>query len=638
MDPEPSHLLFAVRDFDSSVVYSCMVISVLLIISGLIAAGETAFFSFTPTDMKQIADANTSTSKRIIQITENPKKLLATVLLGNNLIMIAIIILFAELIDQLFVFDEGQEYIKFLLDAIGVTFLLLIVCEVVPKVYANQNPLRVANFMALPIQFLEISLRPLTWVLLSTTSIIDKRIKRKAADITVDELGHALELTFEGQQSTDEKKILEGIVKFGNTSVSQIMRSRMDVIAIDCDTRFDELVPLIISCGYSRLPVYKDTLDKIEGILVTKDLLPYLEEKEFDWKKLLRDPFFVPENKKIDDLLADFKHERTHMAIVVDEYGGTTGVVTLEDVLEEIVGEITDEFDDEEITYTKIDDFNYVFEGKTLLNDIYKILKIDGDVFEKSKGESDTLAGFLLEISGRFLNRNEKVKFDKYLFTVEAIDKKRIKQVKITINDIYDQLENSLKVKTTLVLLPFFFLFTSCSDSDSSTPRPRGYFRIELPEKKFDTVSVAEQPFSFISNSAASFKQKSNLDAEKDFSVLDYPKLRATFYFTHKTINDTNLARMIDDCHALAYNHTGKADDIIPVKIHHPSNSVYGLIYEFKGNAATPIQFYVTDSTKHFLRGSLYFYARPNYDSILPVLNYVRKDLDTILSTLHWKN
>jgi putative hemolysin len=639
MDTPPLPLLFAVKEFDSLIIPQVGVILVLLVLSGLIAATEIAFFSLTPGELKTLEGANTNISKRILAIVGDTKKVIATVLVGANLVNIAIIILFAELIDTIFTFGPGQEYIKFLIDAVAVTFLLLLVCEVVPKVYANQNAYRVANIMAVPFQFLEGMLRPLTWILLSSSSYIDKRFRRRTHDVTVDDLGHALELTIKKDEtSEEEKRILEGIVRFGNTEASQIMKSRMDVVAVDSNITFDQLVPVILMSGYSRIPVYTDSLDKIVGVLVAKDVLPYLDEPaSFDWKKLIREPYYVPGHKKIDDLLMDFRHERTHMAVAVDEYGGTLGIVTLEDVLEEIVGDITDEFDDEDITYTKIDDNNYVFEGKTHLTDIYKVLRIDGDEFEKSRGEADTLAGFLLEISGRFLSKNEKIKFEHYLFTVEAADKKRIKQIKITINDAIDDTGSSTGIKTTLILIPLFMMMlVSCGDN-TTTPRPRGYMRIELPKHAYDSIP-SDQPFSMIKSTASKYVQKALMQSENHYAELTYPKLKATHYLTYIEItNDTMLAKLIDDCHQLAYNHSGKADDIISVKVEHPEHNVYGLIYEFKGNAATPLQFYVTDSTKNFLRGSLYFYARPNFDSIKPVLDYVREDLDKGLESLKWK-
>jgi len=633
---DPLPLLFALKQFDNAIIVQSLIILVLLVVSSLIAAAEIAFFSLTPSEVLALEQDDHPTSKKVVKMLADPKRFLATVLLGLNLVNIVVIILFATMIDIVFEFDADQEYLRILIDAGAVTFLLLLVTEVVPKVYATRNALKVVNTMVVPIQALTSILRPLSWVLLSTTSVFEKRFRRTYEKITVDELGHALELTFKNETSEEEKRILEGIVRFGNTSVSQIMKPRMDVIAVDESTNFKELIPVIIDSGYSRIPVYKETIDKIIGILVVKDLLPHMDEPAgFEWQKFIRPSFYVPGNKKIDDLLSDFRHEKVHLAVVVDEYGGTLGIITLEDVLEEIVGDITDEFDDEDITYTKIDDHNYVFEGKTHLVDIYKVLKIDGDDFEKSRGEADTLAGFLLEISGRLMQKSEKITFENYLFTVEAADKKRIKQVKITINDKEENGNGNL-LKKTLVLIPLVMLMVSCGGDEGGIPRPRGYFRIELPAATYDSVQTT-QPFTFIKNKQALFQEKSSNPQDKNFTVLTYPKLKATIYLTYLTVNDTNLAYLINDCHALVYDHAVKADDIVPDRVDYNTNKVHGLVYDIKGNAATPLQFYVTDSTRHFLRGSLYFYARPNYDSILPVLKYIRHDLDTGLSTLKWK-
>lgn len=290
--------------------------------------------------------------------------------------------------------------------------------------------------MSNPILVLRKLLWPISQLLIKSSSVIDRRIKKKSSSMTVDELGHALEITLSDEESHNgEKKILEGIVKFGNTDVKQIMKPRMDVVAIDSSTRFYALISHIIDAGFSRVPVYEGTLDKIKGVLYIKDLLPYLDKDDhFNWHSLIREAFFVPENKKIDDLLKEFKDSKIHLAVVVDEYGGTQGIVTLEDVIEEIVGDITDEFDDESISYTRIDESNFVFEGKTSLIDIYKVINIDGEEFENAKGESDTLAGFLLEQIGKMPVKGDIIKFQNYTFLVEAADKRRISQVKLTIN------------------------------------------------------------------------------------------------------------------------------------------------------------------------------------------------------------
>jgi gliding motility-associated protein GldE len=310
----------------------------------------------------------------------------------------------------------------------------LLLGEVIPKIYANRSPLKLAAFMAFPVYYLRTFLKPFSSILVSSTNFIDKRIKKRGHNISVNELSQALELTSDENDTDEDQKILEGIVRFGNLDVKQVMTSRVDVVSIDEKLSFSDVISIILESGYSRIPVHKDNFDNIRGVLYIKDLLSYLEEKDnFDWTKLIRKPFFVPENKKIDDLLREFQSKKTHLAIVVDEYGGSSGIISLEDILEEIVGEISDEFDDDDLVYSKLDEYNYVFEGKTSLNDVYRVLDISGELFEEEKGESESLAGFALEIFGRIPQKNEKTKFNDYLLTVDAADKRRIKRIKITL-------------------------------------------------------------------------------------------------------------------------------------------------------------------------------------------------------------
>ncbi len=302
------------------------------------------------------------------------------------------------------------------------------------KYLHDVNAMKFASFMATPIKVLNATLSFVSIPLLSLTSIIEKRLGKKQQNFSVEKLSQALEITSEEATTKDEQKILEGIVNFGNTDTAQVMCPRMDVFALSDDEIFLEVVKKIIRKGHSRIPVYKDTIDEVIGVLYTKDLLPHLNKKTFQWKKVLREPFFVPENKKLDDLLKEFQEMKNHLAIVVDEYGGTSGIVTLEDIIEEIVGDISDEFDDDDLAYSKLDDHNYVFDGKIVLKDFYKVLDdIDETTFEETKGEAETLAGFILEISGKFPEKNEVVQFNEYQFKIEALDKKRIKQVKVTL-------------------------------------------------------------------------------------------------------------------------------------------------------------------------------------------------------------
>ena len=405
---------------------------ILLVSSALISGSEVAFFSIDAKNREFLSNEKDAKSARVLDLLLRPKRLLATILIANNFINIAIVILSTFIINNLFTFEESEKLLNFLITVVIATLLILMLGEVIPKVYAANNSVKLAKIMGAPLVFIEKLCLPLSTVLVRSTSFIDKRIKKSATEISVHDLDHALEITDIEGVTDEDKKILEGIVKFGETDVKQIMKSRVDVVAFDQSTNFDELLPQIIEKGYSRIPIFDESFDNITGVLYVKDLLPKLGQDNFDWATLLRQPFFVPESKKIDDLLRQFQDSKVHMAIVVDEYGGTSGIVTLEDVIEEILGEISDEFDDDDLVYSKIDENNYVFEGKISLVDMYKIMDIEGDLFEDEKGEADTLAGFLIEKSGKIMKKNERMKFGEYSFEVEAADKRRIKQVKVT--------------------------------------------------------------------------------------------------------------------------------------------------------------------------------------------------------------
>jgi gliding motility-associated lipoprotein GldD len=409
------------------------------------------------------------------------------------------------------------------------------------------------------------------------------------------------------------------------------MKSRQDMIAFDGETEFSELIQKIIESGFSRVPVYEDNLDTIKGVLYIKDLLPHLEKgNDFKWKELLRPAFFVPENKKIDDLLKEFKETKIHLAIVVDEYGGTQGLVTLEDVLEEIVGDITDEFDEEKIIYTKIDRENYLFEGKTSLIDIYRILNIEPEPFEDKKGESDTLAGFLLELSGKMPQKNDKINFMEYKFTIEAVDKRRIKTVKITLPED----RNPLGSLMSALLVILLFSFSSCG-SDSVLPKPKGFMKTNYPEKNYERVETS-CPYTF-EIPKYSVLQDKPIQGDTCFKDLLFPYFNASIHITYKSIsNDSILAKYMEDSHNLAYDHGEKADDIKKIPVFDTVNNVYGIVYDIIGNVASQTQFFLTDSSNHFIRGALYFNHRPNYDSLIPAINYIHEDIDHLIKTLRW--
>ncbi|WP_237277466.1 gliding motility-associated protein GldE [Tenacibaculum ovolyticum] len=441
MDTDPNSLFLALPNIDLLTMINSLVLLFLLVLSALVSGAEVAFFSISKTQL----DALSSSSKdenTVVKLLDNPKKLLGTILITNNFINILIVLLFSSIGKVLF---SGLDYqldlylfkvpVLFLIEIVLITFLILLFGEVLPKVYATRKSMQFASFMAKPIKALNFFLTPLSTPLIKLTSVVENKLGNKNNNLSVERLSQALELTSSGATTKEEQKILEGIVSFGNTETVQIMKPRTDVCAISDDTSYNEVLKIILKNGYSRIPVYHENVDNIRGVLYAKDLLAYLSEKNFQWQKLLREAFFVPENKKLDDLLSEFQEMKKHLAIVVDEYGGTSGIVTLEDVIEEIVGDINDEFDDDDLTYSKIDENNYIFEGKITIRDFCRVLEDDDEEkFEETKGESETLAGFILEVFGKFPKKGDKINFSIYTFTIEALDKKRIKQIKATRN------------------------------------------------------------------------------------------------------------------------------------------------------------------------------------------------------------
>ncbi|RZN84728.1 MAG: gliding motility-associated protein GldE [Winogradskyella sp.] len=435
MDPEPSSLLISLITVNTSFLVSIIVLAVLLFCSALISGAEVALFSLTKSDIDTATSEHTKSIGIITSLLEKPKKLLATILVANNFINIAIVILFAYLGEFLFSSIENSIF-RFLLEVVSATFLILLFGEIIPKIYASRNSVKFSVAMARPLKVLDVIFSPVSMPLRFITIQIQNKLGKQKSNISVDQLSQALELTDDNDTTKEEQQILQSIVSFGNTDTKQVMRPRMDIFAVNIEADFNTIIPEIISNGYSRIPVYEESIDKVVGILYVKDLLPHLNKTSFDWTRILREPFFVPENKKLDDLMQEFQTKKVHLAVVVDEYGGTSGVVSLEDIIEEIVGDISDEYDVDDLNYSKIDDTNYRFDGKTQLKDIYKILELkDTTLFEDKKGEAETIAGFILEISGGFPRINSKINFENYVFTTEAIEKKRIKQIKLTILD-----------------------------------------------------------------------------------------------------------------------------------------------------------------------------------------------------------
>jgi putative hemolysin len=426
---------------DLNIFIGFLVIAVLLMGSGLMSASEVAFFSFRPEDIETFKSKKDSKSKTIIRLFENPEKLLSTILVANNTINIAIVLLAAFLSTRLFDFS-AEPVIGFIINVVVITFILLFFGEVMPKVYASRNHIRIAYLMALPLSALEKILKPVTSLLVLSTSFVKKRSNPRRSNISMDDLSDALELTSE--ELNEDEKILKGIVNFGNINVSAIMCPRIDVTALDIKSNFNNVITLIIESGFSRIPVFLNSFDIVKGILYAKDVLPYLNNPaNFKWQSLIRPPYFVPETKKINDLLKEFQTKKMHMAIVIDEYGGTSGIITLEDILEEIVGEITDEGDEDNSLFRKLDDKTYIFEGKIFLNDFHKVVGIDEDYFEDVRGDAETLAGLILELKGEIPLKDQVVNYRDFMFKIESADKRRIKEIRVEIKKINEDIKES---------------------------------------------------------------------------------------------------------------------------------------------------------------------------------------------------
>ncbi|MHB1147598.1 MAG: gliding motility-associated protein GldE [Lutibacter sp.] len=434
MDPEPTFLTILLSADVLSNVLSIALLFLLLILSALVSGAEVAFFSLSKIDLDRASESRSSKKKAVALLLARPKRLLATILVSNNFINILIVLIFAYIGDFLFA-EITSELLKFLIEVVLVTFLILLFGEVLPKLYASRNSMKFAVIMVYPIKILVSLLSFISFPLLSLTNIIENNLGKQKSSLSVEKLSQALGLTSNETTTKDDQKILQGIVSFGNTETGQIMTPRIDIFAISKVETYENVVAKIVKEGFSRNPVYGENIDEIIGVLYAKDLLPYIDEKNFEWQQLIREPYFVPENKKLDDLLKEFQEKKNHLAVVVDEYGGTSGIVTLEDVIEEIVGDISDEYDEDDVSFSKIDENNFLFDGKINLKDFYKILEIENThLFEVNKGESETIAGFILEIHGKFPRKQENITFFEYSFKVEVMDKKRIKQVKVTIN------------------------------------------------------------------------------------------------------------------------------------------------------------------------------------------------------------
>ena len=442
MDPDPEPYIQLIptilspffTGFTLNAIIGLIVLCLLLVASALISSSETSFFSLQPLDIDNLESRTDSKSKLVLKLREKPKTLLATILIGNNFVNVTITLLATYIVSELFDM-VNHPVAAFIMEVIVITSLVLIIGEITPKILAARKPLKFSRFMARPLQVLMVVFKPLSKLLVNSTSFMDKHLEKKKAEISTDDLSAAVDIATEASTPIEEKNMLKGIASFTEKEVSSVMKPRIDIIAIEVGMPFREMLDTVIQSGFSRIPVYEESLDKVSGILYVKDLLPYLDAQTFAWQTLLRPAFFVPENRKINDLFQDFREKKIHIAIVVDEYGGTSGLITMEDVIEEIVGEINDEFDNvkQEEHYTKLDDETYLFKAQTSIVDFCKVFNVSENYFEPLQGEADTLAGLVLEIEGRIPEVGFNFNVEKFNFEITEADSRRIIQIKVKV-------------------------------------------------------------------------------------------------------------------------------------------------------------------------------------------------------------
>lgn len=642
-DTDPLLNLFNVIAFSatgtatSKIILQVSIFILLVAFSALISGSETAFFSLNRSDINKLKSSSLFSDKIITLLLSTPRKLLATLLLTNNLLNIALIIL-ATVLSNYVIGPYSNEPAGMILEIIGITFLIVFLTEVLPKIYATQNNLVLCRLMAFPLYTIDKLLRPFSNLLVYSTSFTEKK-KNNENKKQLENLSEAIEITSTDESLTEEKKILKGIAEFGYLDVSQIMTSRLDIAAIDYDWDYTTLLNKIREYGYSRMPVYKGDIDTIEGVLYIKDLLSFIDQtKNFEWQKLIRTPYFVPERKKINELLNEFKEKKMHLAIVVDEYGGTSGIVSMEDILEEIVGEINDEYDDEELQYSKLDENNFVFEGKILLSDLCRVTGIEEPEFEDENKRDESLARFLIRISGRIPQKKEIINYKTYRFKIESSDRRRINRVKFTI--LHTETENTPQKKMKNVLnsllwplISIAILLSACNED--YTPKPPGYFRIDLPKKEYRNYE-SDCPYTFEYPAYSSVVIDTNRNSEPCWINIVFPKFKGKIHISYKPVKG-NITQLTEDSRSLAYKHTVKANSIDEEIISNPSKKVYGVLYDIQGNAASALQFYVTDSSRNFLRASLYFNVPPKSDSLAPVIDFVNQDVRHMIETFRWK-
>ena len=617
----------------------------LLTVSAFVSGSEIAFFSLDPSQRNTLDEAEDDRSKTVLTLlstpdeAKGPRRLLATILVLNNAVNILIILLSTVLMQHWL--PALHPTLAVVLQVFGVTFLIVLFGEVLPKVYANRNPLALARRMARPLQLAQQLLRPIWQPMNALAGALSRSVESAPHELSVSDLEHAVNITDSDDRTDEENRILSGIVNFGSKDVKQIMTPRTAVTALSHDLAWGDLKAKLAEGGFSRVPIYEDGLDQIKGILYVKDILPQRHQTDFEWNALLRQPFFVPENRMIDDLLRDFQSMKVHLAIVVDEYGGTSGIVTLEDVIEEIVGDISDEFDDEDILYSRINERTVVFQGKTALIDAYRILGIDGTEFESEKGESDTLGGFVVEQLARLPKPGEKLTFQGIEIVAEAVDRRRVLQVKVMLPDAdtpreeegADRRGPSMRGGVAIVLATLMSLTFSACDQNQAVPRPKGYFRIALHDTLFSTVKL-DCPLDIEMAKSAQLEPVRNFAPDSCWFNIVYPEYKARVHCTYAS--GVQLDPVLKDAFSLAYEHEVKADAIEIERMDFEDGGM-NLTWHIQGNAASPLQFLSTDGNDQFLRGALYFELRRNADSLNPVITRLSADVNHLVAHLDWR-
>lgn len=607
----------------------------LLLISGLISASEVAFFGVSPKTMEALETTHPKTFAKVNNLLDHPNRLLATILISNNFTNILIVLLSSMASSSLPFLAAWPSWLQFTFQALGVTSIILIFGEILPKILATHRGKGVLVLMATPLSVVGLITHPLGSLLLLSGRLITGNAIKGGQTLSNEELSAVIDMAEGVEISDEERKIWKGIVEFGKITASETMKPRTDIVGIETKKSYQQVLALILQSGYSRIPVYSESLDQVSGILYVKDLIPYLSEQAgFNWNQLARKPFFVPENKPIDDLLKEFQLKKMHMAIVVDEYGGCSGLITLEDIIEEIVGEINDEFDDEEIVYSKLDEHTFVFEAKTTLIQMCRIVDLPFEALGPAGEEADTIAGLLLHLHQKLPAKGVKINTPKIEYCVESADQRRIKRVKVYI-------KHAEKAKTGGLALFWAFLMgfslMSC-DAVVPQPKPKGYPRIELPSNASKALNYPG-PFEFEIAQVAVVRPAPERPEFPGglWLNIDYFDFRSTIYLTYLPVTN-NLPELLDAANQQVYQgHVTMSEGIEERAFVDSDRKVFGRIFQLLGPVATPVQFYLTDSAQHFLRGSLYFNYAANYDSIAPILTYLNQDIDRMMSSLVWK-